>query len=191
MNCGARLLSRPRSFCHLFPRAHHSPIPPVLARVTGYLLETMLQGSLASSESSLRVPAHIWWWFGCWAAGQGSVREETVKQPCSRLLPAPLNWKRAPKRPAGIAADLPGKGVKALFLLLASREEFFLRCFCGWRMFLLPEERPPPQASPSFLRVSSSELTVFSIHSQVSLLGRGSHVYPEGEVLQGASLRGG
>lgn len=125
-------------------------IPPVLARVTGCLLETMLQSSLASSESGLRVSAHIWWWFGCWAASQGSVREETVRQPCSQLLPAPLSWKRAPKRPAGIAAHLPGKGVKALFFLSASREEFFLRCFCGWRMFLLREERPPPSSLPLF-----------------------------------------
>lgn len=73
------------------------------------------------------------------------------RQPCSQLLPAPLSWKTAPKKPAGRAADLPGKGVKALFFLLASREEFFLRCFCGCRMFLLQEKCPSPPGLPLFL----------------------------------------
>lgn len=100
-------------------------------------METMLQGSLAvlGIERACFCPyLVVVWLLGCRPGECAGGNTQTVLLPTSSC---PSELEKAPKRPAGIAADLPGKGVKALFFLFVSREEFFLRCFCGWRIFLL------------------------------------------------------
>lgn len=65
------------------------------------------------SEPRVHVSALIWWcfWFGGWATGQGASGRDQLGSPAP-VLPAP-------KRPSGMAADLRGKGVKALFFLFS------------------------------------------------------------------------
>lgn len=113
-------------------------------------------------------------------------------------LPAPQSWRGPQGGGRRWLLGSLGKEVKLCFSFQPLREEFVLRCFCRWRIFLplLGEDSPPPRPAPhtipppQLLGISSPKPPAFTRNPPFSFLlqeKRQGHL-PESLALSSATL---